>query len=121
VRIATFNVNDINKRLPNVLRWLDDTEPDVVCLQEMKCIDQSFPSTALRDAGYFAVWQGEARWNGVAILARGAEPVLTRLALPGDPSDRQARYIEAAVQQTGTASSGCGRGQINVSKERASA
>ena len=98
MRIATFNVNDINKRLPNVLRWLDETEPDVVCLQEIKCIDQAFPSSALRDAGYFAAWQGEARWNGVAILARGVEPVLTRRALPGDPSDRQARYIEAAVQ-----------------------
>jgi exodeoxyribonuclease-3 len=98
VRIATFNVNDINKRLPNVLRWLDDTKPDVVCLQELKCTEGAFPSSALRDAGYFAVWRAEPRWNGVAILAKGAEPVLTRRALPGDPSDRQARYIEAAVQ-----------------------
>jgi exodeoxyribonuclease-3 len=98
VRIATFNINDINKRLPNVLRWLDDTKPDVVCLQELKCTDRSFPFSTLQDAGYFAVWLGEPRWNGVAILARGAEPVLTRRALPGNPSDRQARYIEAAVQ-----------------------
>jgi exodeoxyribonuclease-3 len=98
MRIATFNVNDINKRLPNLLRWLDDAKPDVACLQELKCTDRSFPASALGSAGYGAVWRGEHRWNGVAILARGAEPVLTRRALPGDLSDGQARYIEAAVQ-----------------------
>lgn len=98
MRIATFNINNINRRLPGLLAWLQQTAPDVACLQELKAEDAAFPAQALRDAGYGAVWQGERRWNGVAILARGAEPVLTRRALPGDPSDTQSRYIEAAVQ-----------------------
>jgi exodeoxyribonuclease-3 len=98
IKIATFNVNDINRRLPNLLAWLSDTTPDVVCLQELKSSDAAFPLTAIQDAGYGAVWQGERTWNGVAILARNADPVLTRRGLPGDPSDRQSRYIEAAVQ-----------------------
>ena len=69
----------------------------MVCLQELKAEQEAFPAGALRNAGYGAVWQGERSWNGVAILARGGEPVVTRRALPGDGSDRQARYIEAAV------------------------
>jgi exodeoxyribonuclease-3 len=97
VKVATFNVNNINKRLENLLTWLTKTEPDVVCLQELKAAQEVFPATALRDLGYKAVWQGEPSWNGVAILARDREPVLTRLNLPGDSHDRQARYIEAAV------------------------
>jgi exodeoxyribonuclease-3 len=97
VRIATFNINNVNKRLENLLAWLDRAEPDVVCLQELKAAQTEFPAKALRDHGYSAVWQGERSWNGVAILARGCDPVLTRASLPGDSEDRQARYIEAAV------------------------
>ena len=98
MKIATFNINGINKRLPNLLAWLASAQPHVACLQELKVEDRAFPAAALRAAGYSAVWQGQRSWNGVAILARGAEPVLTRSTLPGDPSDTQARYIEAAVQ-----------------------
>jgi exodeoxyribonuclease-3 len=97
VKIATFNINDINKRLNNLLNWLGRSQPDVVCLQELKAEQAAFPIQALRSAGYEAVWQGERSWNGVAILARGSSPVLTRSALPGNHDDRQARYIEAAV------------------------
>lgn len=97
MKIATFNINGINKRLPNLMAWLADAAPDVVCLQELKATDRQFPATALADAGYGAVWKGESSWNGVAILAKGSEPVLTRDALPGNDEDRQARYIEAAV------------------------
>ena len=98
MRIATFNINNINKRLAQLLAWLQERRPDVACLQELKAEQGAFPETALREAGYEAVWRGEPSWNGVAILARGAAPVLTRSVLPGDPADRQARYIEAAVQ-----------------------
>jgi exodeoxyribonuclease-3 len=97
VKIATFNINNIGKRLENLLSWLAATEPDVVCLQELKAERSAFPARAVRALGYHAVWQGERSWNGVAILARNCEPVLTRASLPGDPEDRQARYIEAAV------------------------
>ncbi len=97
MRIATFNVNNVVKRLANLLAWLAETVPDVVCLQELKTTDASFPADALAEAGYGSVWRGQRTWNGVAILARDAEPVLTRDALPGDPEDAQARYIEAAV------------------------
>jgi exodeoxyribonuclease-3 len=97
VKIATFNINGINRRLPNLMDWLADAAPDVVCLQELKAADRQFPATAIADAGYGAVWCGQSAWNGVAILARGTEPVLTRTGLPGDPDDGQARYIEAAV------------------------
>jgi exodeoxyribonuclease-3 len=97
VKIATFNINNINKRLENLLAWLAKTEPDVVCLQELKTEQGAFPARTLRALGYEAVWQGERSWNGVAILARDHDPVLTRSSLPGNPEDRQARYIEAAV------------------------
>ena len=96
MRIATYNINGINKRLPKLLDWLAATGPDVVCLQELKAEQDAFPAQALLDAGYQAAWRGEYRWNGVAILARTA-PVVTRTALPGDAADTQARYIEAAV------------------------
>ncbi|MBV9394653.1 MAG: exodeoxyribonuclease III [Methylobacteriaceae bacterium] len=98
MKIATFNINDINKRLPNLLAWLDQSAPDVACLQELKAEDRGFPEAAIRAAGYSVVWRGQRSWNGVAILARGAEPVLTRTELPGDPNDAQSRYIEAAVR-----------------------
>ncbi|MER8703851.1 exodeoxyribonuclease III [Mesorhizobium sp. M1273] len=97
MKIATFNVNNINSRLPNLLAWLAAAKPDIACLQELKARQTQFPRTALAAAGYGAVWVGQPTWNGVAILSRGAEPVLTREALPGDDSDQQARYIEAAV------------------------
>jgi exodeoxyribonuclease-3 len=97
VKIATFNINNINKRLDNLLAWLVRAEPDIVCLQELKAESTAFPAAKLRALGYGAVWQGERSWNGVAILARGCEPVLTRTTLPGDAMDSQARYIEAAV------------------------
>lgn len=95
--IATFNINSVNRRLPNLLAWLAQRRPDVVALQELKATQADVPAEALADAGYRAVWRGQKAWNGVAILARGRAPVLTRDALPGDPSDGQARYIEAAV------------------------
>lgn len=95
--IATFNVNNVKARLANLLDWLATARPDIVCLQELKSTDADFPAAALRSAHYGAVWHGQRSWNGVAILARDAEPVLTRKALPGDPADTQSRYIEAAV------------------------
>jgi exodeoxyribonuclease-3 len=97
MKIATFNINNVNRRLPNLLAWLQASAPDVVCLQELKATDAEFPQAALRDAGYGAVWRGQRSWNGVAILARNATPILTRDELPGDPADMQSRYIEAAV------------------------
>jgi exodeoxyribonuclease-3 len=97
MKIATFNINNVNRRLPNLLAWLEAAHPDAVCLQELKAEDRAFPEAALRDAGYNAIWQGQRTWNGVAILARRTEPVVTRRSLPGDASDKQARYIEAAV------------------------
>lgn len=97
MKIATFNINGVNKRLSNLLAWLSKEAPDVVCLQELKVEDGGFPVSALEAAGYGAVWRGQRTWNGVAILARGQQPVLTRSGLPGDPGDGQARYIEAAV------------------------
>lgn len=97
MKIATFNVNNIDKRLPNLLEWLGTAKPDVVCLQELKVTDAGFPKKALEKHGYRAAWQGEKSWNGVAILARGVGPIVTRRSLPGDAKDSQARYIEAAV------------------------
>jgi exodeoxyribonuclease III len=97
VKIATFNINNVNRRLPNLLSWLWSARPDIVCLQELKADDRQFPEALLRDAGYRAVWQGERTWNGVAILARDANPIITRRHLPGDAADKKSRYIEAAV------------------------
>ncbi|WP_407154348.1 exodeoxyribonuclease III [Bradyrhizobium sp. STM 3557] len=98
MKIATFNINNVRRRLPNLQRWLRAAKPEVVCLQELKCTDEEFPAEALEKAGYGAVWCGQKTWNGVAILARKAEPVLIRTALPGDRNDNEARYIEAAVR-----------------------
>ncbi len=97
MRIATYNINGVNLRIDNLLSWLEVASPDVVCLQELKAEPTAFPVEAIEAAGYGAVWQGQRSWNGVAILARGATPVLTRRTLPGDRYDAQARYIEAAV------------------------
>ena len=97
MKVATLNINKVNRRLANLLEWLVAEKPDVVCLQELKCEQTSFPIEDIERAGYGAVWRGQRTWNGVAILARGATPVVTQTALPGDPSDHQARYIEAAV------------------------
>lgn len=97
MKIATFNINNVNSRLSNLIAWLAEEEPDVVCLQELKAHQDAFPALPLEQMGYYAVWSGERTWNGVAILARGAKPVVTRTRLPGDPIDSQARYIEAAV------------------------
>jgi len=97
VKIATYNVNGINGRLPVLLRWLAESTPDAVCVQELKAPDEKFPLAAIEKAGYGAIWHGQPRWNGVAILARGTDPVETHRGLPGDPDDTHSRYIEAAV------------------------
>ncbi|HAD83986.1 MAG TPA: exodeoxyribonuclease III [Brevundimonas sp.] len=97
MKIATFNINGVNTRLPLLMRWLAEAQPDVACLQELKAADSQFPAAAVREAGYVATWSGENRWNGVAILSRIGDPVVTRRGLPGDASDQQSRYIEAAV------------------------
>jgi exodeoxyribonuclease-3 len=97
MKIATFNVNGINGRLPRLLEWLAESAPDVACLQELKTVDGGFPAEALRAAGYGALWHGQKGFNGVAILARGSAPVEIRRGLPGDAADTQSRYLEAAV------------------------
>jgi exodeoxyribonuclease III len=97
MKIATYNVNGINARLPVLLRWLEHSTPDVVCLQELKAPQEKFPLDAIQDAGYGAVWHGQKSWNGVAILARGSTPQETQRGLSGDPDDTQSRYIEATV------------------------
>lgn len=97
MKLATYNVNGVNGRLNVLLRWLAEAEPDIVCLQELKAPQERFPRAELAAAGYGAVWLGQKSWNGVAILARGADPVETRRGLPGDEADAQSRYIEAAA------------------------
>jgi exodeoxyribonuclease III len=97
MRIVTYNVNGIGARLPNLQRWLAEARPDIVCLQELKAPQEKFPESAVREAGYGVIWHGQKSWNGVAILARGTEPVEIRRALPGDAEDLNSRYIEATV------------------------
>jgi exodeoxyribonuclease III len=97
MKIATFNVNGVNGRLPVLLRWLAEAKPDIVCLQELKAPQEKFPEAAIRQAGYGAIWQGQKSWNGVAVLARGVKPIATNRGLPGDPDDAHSRYIEAAI------------------------
>lgn len=98
MRIVTYNVNSINARIGNVLRWLEQTRPDVVCLQELKAPQENFPEQAIRDAGYGVIWHGQKSYNGVAILALGEDPVEICRVLPGDPEDLHSRYIEATVK-----------------------
>ncbi|HEX2919940.1 MAG TPA: exodeoxyribonuclease III [Bacteroidales bacterium] len=97
MKIATYNVNGINSRLPVLLRWLEETKPDVVCLQELKAPQDNFPIIPLQASGYDAIWHGQKSWNGVAILSRNSRPVEIRRVLPGDPEDVNSRYIEASV------------------------
>lgn len=97
MNIATYNVNGINARLPVLLRWLEEAQPDVVCLQELKAPQEKFPEDAINALGYEAIWHGQKSWNGVAILSRVGKPLEIRRALPGDPKDLHSRYIEAAV------------------------
>lgn len=97
LKLATFNINNISKRLPVLLRWLAEASPDIVALQELKVTDLGFPARELEAAGYGARWMGQRSWNGVAILAKGMTPVETRRQLPGDASDTQSRYLEAAA------------------------
>jgi exodeoxyribonuclease-3 len=97
MRIATFNVNGISSRLPALLQWLEETQPDVACLQELKAPQEKFPEAAINDAGYQAIWHGQKSWNGVAILARGTAPQEMGRGLAGDLEDEQSRYIEATV------------------------
>ena len=97
MRIATYNVNSINARLPILLRWLGETAPDIVCLQELKAPQEKFPEAPIRELGYGMIWHGQKSWNGVAILAKGADPVEVTRALPGDPDDLHSRYLEATA------------------------
>ena len=97
MRIATYNVNGISSRLPALLQWLQEKQPDVACLQELKAPQEKFPEAAIKDVGYEAIWHGQKSWNGVAILARGTTPVEVGRGLAGDPEDAQSRYIEATV------------------------
>jgi exodeoxyribonuclease III len=97
VKIATFNINNVNKRLPNLLAWLKSSKPDIVCLQELKADQADFPEDALRKAGYSAAWVGQRTWNGVAILSRRSEIVVARRKLPGDAEDAQSRYLKAVI------------------------
>jgi exodeoxyribonuclease-3 len=97
MRVVTYNVNGITARLPNFLRWLTETSPDIVCLQELKAPQDRFPEAEIRQLGYGVIWHGQKSWNGVAILTRNAEPVEVRRVLPGDPEDEHSRYIEATV------------------------
>ena len=97
LRLATFNINGIRSRLPHLLQWLEREQPDIACLQELKARHEAFPVAEIESAGYGALWQGQVSWNGVAILSRGSEPVQSRLRLPGERDDDQARYLEAAA------------------------
>ena len=97
LRIATYNINGIRARLGALLEWLERDKPDIVCLQELKAPDEAFPAADIEALGYGALWHGQKSWNGVAILARGAQPEERRRGLPGGPDDLQSRYLEASV------------------------
>jgi len=97
VKIASYNLNGIRARLPRLIEWLEREQPDVVCLQELKCADDALPVADIEASGYGAVWHGQKGFNGVAVLAKGSAPALRRVGLPGDPDDSHSRYIEAEV------------------------
>src|SRR5438309_5035060 len=97
LRIASYNINGINTRLRVLTRWLGEFQPDIVGLQELKCTDEAFPSSALEALGYSSIWHGQRSWNGVALLSKVGQPIETRRALPNDPNLEQSRYTEAAV------------------------
>lgn len=97
MKVATYNVNGVNGHLAVLLRWLEEYKPDIVCLQEIKAPQEKFPEKVIRDAGYGVIWHGQKSYNGVAILARGSDPVETHRGLPGDPEDLHSRYLEATV------------------------
>ena len=97
MKIATYNVNGVNGRLPVLLQWLKESAPDVACLQELKAPQEKFPLQAIEEAGYNAIWHGQKSWNGVAILSRNEKAVEVRRVLPGDDEDTHSRYIEAKV------------------------
>ncbi len=99
MKIATYNVNGVNGRLPVLLKWLKEAEPDIVCLQELKCPQEKFPIEEINNAGYNAIWKGQKSWNGVAILAKGHEITEVQNTLPGDSDDEQSRYIEAIINK----------------------
>lgn len=99
MKIATYNVNGVNGRLPVLLRWLNETRPDIACLQELKAPQEKFPLEAIQQAGYHAIWHGQKSWNGVAILCRHQQPVEISRVLPGDPADEHSRYIEAQIDE----------------------
>src|SRR5215217_1961884 len=103
MKLATYNLNGIRARLPRLIEWLGREQPEVVCLQELKCADESLPVADIEGAGYGAVWHGQKGFNGVAVLVRGDTPELRRAGLPGDPDDTHSRYIEAEVKLNGSA------------------
>jgi exodeoxyribonuclease III len=104
MKIASFNINGIKARLPRLIEWLEETAPDVACLQEVKSQDEGFPAAEFEKLGYGAIWHGQKSFNGVAILAKGAAPIETQRGLPGDPEDEQSRYLEADVNGVRVAS-----------------
>ncbi|WP_153798468.1 exodeoxyribonuclease III [Foetidibacter luteolus] len=97
MKIATYNINGVNGRLPVLLRWLKEAAPDIVCLQELKAPDDRFPLKAINDAGYEVIWHGQKSWNGVAILSKLGRPLEVRRGLPGDATDMHSRYLEAII------------------------
>src|SRR5438552_12337215 len=106
MKLATYNLNGIRARLPRLVEWLEREQPDIVCLQELKCADESLPIADIEGAGYGAVWHGQKGFNGVAVLAKGDAPELRRVGLPGDPDDTHSRYIEAEVRFDGGSAAG---------------
>lgn len=98
MRIATFNVNGVNARLPTLLRWLESAQPDIVCLQGLRAPQEKFPLEVIRRAGYGVIWHGQKGWNGVALSARGTTPIEIRRGLPGEPDPSQSRYLEGALK-----------------------
>ena len=97
MKIATYNVNGVNGRLPVLLKWLKEEKPDVVCLQELKAPQDKFPEAEILEAGYKSVWLGQKSWNGVAVLSKKSEPIISRKSLPGDDSDEASRYLEVKI------------------------